>query len=122
MNAAQAETVLTAWRYRPQIEHTYRLDQEAGLDVEDMRVQTFAHLRRVFFLVLLAAAFLYHVNQTWQPEALHWLRALGGKPGTLTDLDGLYLLLAGIGAVLVTAVTLLFARSNPFPRPKGTCG
>jgi hypothetical protein len=122
LNAGHAQTVLTTWRYRPQIEHTYRLDQEAGLDVEDLRVQTLEHMRRVFFLVLLAAAFLYHLNQTWQPEALHWLRALGGKLGTLTDLDGLYLLLAGISAVLVTAATLLFIRSNPFPTPKGTCG
>ena len=122
LNPAQAETVLVSWRYRPQIEHTYRLDQEAGLDVEDRRVHTLEHMRRVFFLVLIAAAFLYHLNQTWQPEALHWLRSLGGKLGTLSDLDGFYLLLAGISAVLVTAATLTFLRSNPFPRPKGTCG
>lgn len=122
LNAAQAEGVLTTWRYRPQIEHTYRLDQEAGLDVEDMRVHTLESMRRVFCLVLVAAAFLYHLNQTWQPEALHWLRSLGGKLGTLTDLDGLYLLLAGISDVLVTAATLRFVRSTPFPRPKGTCG
>ena len=122
LNPAQAETVLVSWRYRPQIEHTYRLDQEAGLDVEDMRVHTLEHMRRVFFLVLIAAAFLYHLNQTWPPEALHWLRSLGGKLGTLSDLDGFYLLLAGISAVLVTVATLTFLRSNPFPRPKGTCG
>ena len=122
LDAAQAEGVFTTWRYRPQIEHTYRLDQEAGLDVEDMRVQTLESMRRVFCLVLLTAAFLYHLNQTWQPEALHWLRSLGGKLGTLTDLDGLYLLLAGISDVLVTAATLLFVQANPFPRPKGTCG
>lgn len=122
VNDTQAEWVFTTWRSRPQIEHTYRLDQEAGLDVEDRRVQTLEHMRRVFLLVLLAAAFLYHLNQTWQPEALQWLRSLGGKLGTLSDLDGLYLLLAGITAVLVTAATLTFVRSNPFPRPQGTCG
>jgi hypothetical protein len=120
--AAQAEAVFVTWRYRPDIEHTYRLDQEAGLDVEDVRVHTLEHMRRVFLMVLTAAAFLYHLDHTWQPDALHWLRALGGKLGTLSDLDGLYLLLAGIAAVLSTAATLAFVRANPFPRPKGTCG
>lgn len=117
-----AQTVFITWRYRPHIEHTYRLDQEAGLDVEDLRVHTLDHMRRVFLMVLAAAAFLYHLNQTWQPEALHWLRSLGGKLGTLHDLDGFYLLLAGIRVVLVTAATLLFVRSFPFPRPIDTCG
>jgi hypothetical protein len=117
-----AQSVFVTWRYRPHIEHTYRLDQEAGLDVEDLRVQSLEHMRRVFLMVLVAAAFLYHLDQTWQPEALHWLRSLGGKLGTLSDLDGFYLLLAGIRAVLVTAATFLFVRSYPFPRPKGTCG
>lgn len=35
---AVAEEVYTQWRCRPRIEHTYRFDQEQGLDVEDMRV------------------------------------------------------------------------------------
>jgi hypothetical protein len=120
--ATEAEAVFVAWRYRPDIEHTYRLDQEAGLDVEDLRVHTLEHMRRVFLMVLAAAAFLYHLDQTWQPEALHWLRSLGGKLGLLSDLDGLYLLLDGIAATLSTAATLAFVRLNPFPRPKGTYG
>jgi hypothetical protein len=120
--AAQAEAVFVTWRCRPDIEHTYRLDQEAGVDIEDLRVQTLEHMRRVFFMVLAAAAFLYHIDQTWQPEALHWLRSLGGKLGQLSDLDGLYLLLDGIAAVLSTTATLAFARAHPFPRPKGTYG
>lgn len=78
--------------------------------------------KHVFFMVLAAAAFLYHVDQTWQPEALHWLRSLGGKLGQLSDLDGPYLLLDGIAAVLSTTATLAFVRLNPFPRPKGTYG
>lgn len=121
-SAEEAQSVFITWRYRPQIEHTYRLDQEAGLDVEDLRVHTLEPMRRVFLMVLVAAAFLYHLDQTWQPEALHWLRSLGGKLGTLLDLDGLYTLLAGIRAVLVTAATLAFARAHPFPRPGATCG
>jgi hypothetical protein len=120
--AADAQAVFITWRCRPQIEHTYRLDQEAGVDVEDLRVQTLEHMRRVFFMVLAAAAFLYHVNQTWQPETLHWLRSLGGKLGQLSDVDGLYLLLDGIAAVLSSTATLAFARANPFPRPKSTYG
>ena len=43
-----AETVYTEWRFRPQIEHTYRFDQEDGLDVEDVRVQTMERMRRIF--------------------------------------------------------------------------
>ncbi len=122
LTAAHAESVFVTWRFRPDIEHTYRLDQEAGLDVEDMRVQTLEHMRRVFVMVLAAASFLYHIDQTWQPETLHWLRSLGGKLGTLCDLDGLYLLLDGIAAVLSTTATLVFVRANPFPRPKDTYG
>jgi len=121
-SAADAQAVFVTWRYRPSIEHTYRLDQEAGVDVEDLRVHTLEHMRRVFLMVLAAATFLYHLDQTWQPEALHWLRSLGGKLGLLSDLDGLYLLLDGIAAVLSTAATLAFVCTNPFPRPKGTYG
>ncbi len=49
-----AEQVYTQWRCRPRIEHTYRFDQEQGLNVEAMRVQTVERMRRVFVLVLLA--------------------------------------------------------------------
>ncbi len=52
--ARDAETVYTEWRYRPQVEHTYRFDQEDGLDVEDMRVRTMERMRRVFVLVAIA--------------------------------------------------------------------
>jgi len=45
--------VYTEWRYRAQIEHTYRFDQEDGLDVEDVRVRTLERMRRVFALTLL---------------------------------------------------------------------
>ncbi len=116
-SSTDAQAVFVTGRYRPDIEHTYRLDQEAGLDVEDLQVRTLEHMRRVFLMVLTAACFLYHIDQTWQPEALHWLRSLGGKLGWLTDLDGPSLLLAGISAVLMTAATLTLVRSHPFPRP-----
>ena len=76
---AVAEQVYTEWRCRPRIEHTYRFDQEQGLDVEDMRVQTVERMRRVFVLVLLAALFVYHIAETWPHHAVarerpEWLR------------------------------------------------
>jgi hypothetical protein len=120
--AAQAQAVYTEWRYRPQIEHTYRFDQEAGLDVEDIRVQTVERMRRLFVMVLLAALFVYHIGRTWPQHTILWLRRLGGKLGLSSDLDGPYILLAGISAVFVAAATLTFAAQHPFPRVGGTCG
>jgi hypothetical protein len=120
--AADAEMVYTEWRYRPQIEHTYRFDQEEGLDVEDMRVQTLERMRRIFVLVLLAALFVYHIAHTWPQQMVLWLRRLDGKLGRTSDRDGPYLLLAGIKAVLVTAATVTFATRHPFPRGQPRCG
>jgi hypothetical protein len=120
--AAEAKTVYTEWRYRPQIEHTYRFDQEDGLDVEDMRVQTLERMRRIFVLVLMAALFVYHVAHVWPYHMVLWLRRLGGKLGLSSDLDGPYVLLAGISAVFVAAATLAFTAQHPFPRAGGTCG
>jgi hypothetical protein len=120
--AAEAQTVYTEWRYRPQIEHTYRFDQEEGLDVEDMRVQTVERMRRVFVLVLLSALFVYHVTHAWPQHMVLWLRRLGGKLGRSSDRDGPYVLLSGISAVLVTTTTLAFVAQHPFPRAGGTYG
>jgi hypothetical protein len=121
-SAADAQTVYTEWRYRPRIEHTYRFDQENGLDMEDMRVQTLERMRRVFVLVLLAALFVYHVAHSWPQHRVLWLRRLGGKLGLFSDLDGPYILLAGITAVFISAATLAFAAQHPFPRAGGTYG
>jgi hypothetical protein len=117
-----ARLVLSEWRRRPLIEHTYRFDQEAGLDIEDMRVRTVERMRRVFVLVLLATLFIYQIAHTWPQPALLWIRRLGGKLGLSSDLDGPYVLLAGIRAVLVTQSTLAFAHRHPFPRAPGTYG
>jgi hypothetical protein len=114
--AKDAETVYTQWRYRPEIEHTYRFDQEDGLDVEDVRVQTLERMRRMFALVLMAALFVYHIADAWPHRQVLWLRRLGGKLGLSSDRDGPYVLLAGIRAVFVTAATLAFASEHPFPR------
>jgi hypothetical protein len=120
--AADAEMVYTEWRYRPQIEHTYRFDQEDGLDMEDMRVRTLERMRRLFVLVLLAALFVYHVAHTWPQQMVLWLRRLGGKLGRTSDRDGPYILLAGIQAVLITVATVTFAIRHPFPRGQPRCG
>jgi hypothetical protein len=121
-SAHEAQTVYTQWRYRPQIEHTYRFDQEDGLDIEDVRVQTLERMRRLFVLVLLAALFVYHISHSWPQKAVLWLRRLGGKLGFASDRDGPYVLLAGIRAVFLTAATLAFAAQHPFPRGGGTYG
>ena len=115
-SALDAQTVYTDWRYRPQIEHTYRFEQEDGLDIEDMRVRKLERMRRLFLLVLLAAMFIYHLGLAWPEPAIRWLRCLGGKLGLRIDRDGPYLLLAGIRAVFVTAATLAYAAHHPFPR------
>ena len=120
--ARDAQTVYTEWRYRPRIEHTYRFDQEDGLDVEDVRVQSLERMRRIFVLLLLAALFVYHIAHTWPYQMVLWLRRLGGKLGRSSDCDGPYVLLQGIQAVFVTAATLAFAAQHPFPREGYTCG
>jgi hypothetical protein len=118
----EARLVYTEWRHRPKIEHVYRFDQEDGLDIEDIRVQTIERMRRVFVLVLLAALFVYHLAQNWPQEAVTWLRYLGGKLGLASDRDGMYVLLQGIRAVLVTVATLSFVRYHPFPVSAFTYG
>lgn len=117
-----AETVYTQWRFRPQIEHTYRFDQEDGLDVEKLCVRTLERMRRIFVLLLIAALFVYHTAHSWPQPMLLWLRRLGGQLGLPSDRDGPYVLLAGIHAVLVTAATLAFAQQYPFPRDGVTYG
>jgi hypothetical protein len=117
-----AETIYTQWRHRPQVEHTYRFDQEEGLNVEDICVRTMERMRRVFVLTLLAALFVYHIGAVWPANAVLWLRQLGGKLGRSTDLDGPYILLAGLSALFVTIATLAYAIQHPFPDIGGTYG
>ena len=122
LDATEARLAYDQWRTRPAIEHTYRFDQEQGLDVEDMRVRSLEAMRRLFVLVLLTALFVAFLAATWPQPAVTWLRSLGGKLGLKTDLDGLYLLLAGISFVFTTAATLSFALTHPFPCSSLTYG
>lgn len=51
------------WRLCSRIEHSYRFDQEQGLGIEDLRVQTLERMRRLFAIVLVAAQFIFHPIQ-----------------------------------------------------------
>jgi hypothetical protein len=110
------------WRLRARIEHGYRFDQEQGLDVEDMRVQSLEAMQRLFILVLVAAQFVFYLIDTWPPRAVLWVRYLGGKLGLANDLDGPYLVLRGLKALIQTLVTLTFLAVSPFPHQDFTCG
>ena len=113
---ATAKRVYRDWRLRGRIEHGYRFDQEQGLDVEDMRVQSREAMQRLFVLVLLAAQFVFYLADTWPQEAVTWLRRLGGKFGLGMDRDGMYLLLRGLSALWQTLVTLSWTLLYPFPK------
>lgn len=82
---ADAQLVYDQWRHRPSIEHTYRFQQEAGLDVEDMRVQSLEAMRRLFVLVLLTALFVASVAATWPKPAVSWLRSDGAECAELQE-------------------------------------
>jgi len=121
-SVAAMQQVYNDWRLRSRIEHGYRVDQEQGLDVEDMRVQTVDRMRRLFAVVLIAAQIVFVVSEQWPPRAVLWLRQLGGKLGIPTDRDGPYWLLQGLSAVIVTCMTLSFSFLHPFPFQEFTCG
>jgi len=110
-----AQQLYNDWRLRTRSEHGYRFDQEQGLDVEDVRVRTLERMRRLFALVLLAAQFVFHLDQHWPPRAVLWLRQLGGKLGLPSDRDGPYILLRGLSAVYQTVATLSWTAIQPFP-------
>ena len=116
------QQVYNDWRLRTRIEHGYRFDQEQGLDVEDMRVQTVDRMRRLFAVVLMAAQIVFIISEQWPPKAVLWLRQLGGKLGIPTDRDGPYWLLQGLSAVIISCMTLSFIFLHPFPFHEITCG
>jgi len=115
-------SVYNDWRKRGRIEHGYRFDQEQGLDVEDMRVQTLERMKRLFILVLAAVQFVFFLIDSWPPSAIVWIRSLGGKLGLDNDLDGPYLVLRGLSALFQTVLTLSFLALTPFPRNSSTYG
>ena len=116
------QQVYNDWRLRSRIEHGYRFDQEQGLDVENMRVQTVERMCRLFAIVLIAAQIVFVVSEQWPPQAVLWLRQLGGKLGIPSDRDGPYWLLQGLSAVIISSMTLSFVLLHPFPFHESTCG
>ena len=121
-SAAVMQQTYNDWRLRSRIEHGYRFDQEQGLDVEDMRVQTVERMSRLFAVVLMAAQIVFIIADRWPPKAVLWLRQLGGKLGIPTDRDGNYWLLQGLSAVIVTCMTCSFFLLHPFPFREFSCG
>lgn len=121
-NVSTVQQVYNDWRLRTRIEHGYRFDQEQGLDVEDMRVQTVERMSRLFAIVLIAAQIVFAISDQWPPKAVLWLRQLGGKLGIPTDRDGNYWLLQGIAAVIAACMTLSFSFLHPFPFQDFNCG
>ncbi|MEM7126058.1 MAG: hypothetical protein AAF702_07010 [Chloroflexota bacterium] len=117
-------SVYDDWRQRGRIEHAgaprARFDQEQGLDVEDMRVQTLERMKRLFILVLAAAQFVFFLIDSWPQPAILWIRYLGGKLGLDNDLDGPYLVLRGLASLFQALSTLSYLRINPFPRQHST--
>jgi hypothetical protein len=114
-DVADAQIVYGQWRLRSRIEHVYRFDQEQGVDVEDMRVRTLERMRRLFALVIVAVLVVFHLGETWPPQAILWLRRLGGKLGRSSDHDGPYVLLRGLAALIQTLGTLALLDHEPFP-------
>lgn len=115
VNVRKAQEICADWRLRGRMEHGYRFEQEQGLDVKDIRVRTLERMRRVFALVLLAAQFVFFLMKHWPPQAVLWLRELGGKLGLKSDREGPYILLRGLSAVWQAVATLSWLAVQPFP-------
>lgn len=107
---AVAEALWWEYRERPRIEDLFRLLQERGLDIEDVRLRKQERIEKLMALVWAAAQFLWQLSLTLHQEAQAWLRRVGGKPAETRGSDGLYLLLYGIGAVLLEHLVPLLRR------------
>ena len=98
------ETAVSLWwqfRDRPDIEDLFRLLQERGFDIEDMRLRSLGRLQKLMAVVWAAAQFLWHLSLTLPPAVQQGLRRLGGKSHHLRGSNGLYLLLYGLRALLL---------------------
>jgi hypothetical protein len=115
MNVAQQ--VYQDWRLRGRIEHGYRFDQEAGLDIEQLLVRSLDRMQRLFVFVLWAMHFVTHILRTWPQMIVEWFQLLGGKLERKSDRSGLYWLLWGLASAWNALATLSFINSHPFPHP-----
>jgi hypothetical protein len=113
LNAAQQ--IYQDWRLRGRIEHGYRFDQEAGLDIEQLMVRSLDRMQRLFVFVLWSMHFVTHALHAWPQMIVEWFQLLGGKLGRKSDRSGLYWLLWGLAHAWNAVATLSFAHSHPFP-------
>jgi hypothetical protein len=89
------------FRDRPHIEDLFRLLQERGFDLEDMRLRSLVRLEKLTAVVCAAAQFLWHLSLTLPQDTQRWVRRLGGKTHHHRGSNGLYLLLYGVAALLL---------------------
>jgi hypothetical protein len=115
LSGSVARTVYSDWRLRSRIEHGYRFDQEAGLNVEAMLVRNLEAMRVLFGLVLAAAQLVYYLMAEWPAVVVEWVRELGGAGGQKCDRGGVYLFLQGLVALYQTFLTISFVVFKPFP-------
>ncbi len=97
------ETAVALWwefRTRPKVEDLFRLLQERGFDIEDMRLRTQERLERLMAAVWAAAQFLWRLSFTLPQHGQAWLRRLGGKTHDARGSNGLYLFLYGLSDLL----------------------
>ncbi len=95
----QAQQVYADWRLRGQIEHGYRLAQEAGLNIEHLLVRSLETMQRLFGFLLWAILFLFRALRRWPRPVVRWFQHWGGKLGRKHDRSGLYWLLWGLTKV-----------------------
>lgn len=119
-NLAAAQQVYQDWRLRNRIEHGYRFDQEAGLDVEQLMVRSLERMQRLFVFVLWAMHFVTHVLRVWPQEIVEWFQLLGGKLGHQQDRSGVYRLLWGLASLWTAISALAFVEDHPFPHHSPT--
>jgi hypothetical protein len=101
---ARLDDALALWwqyRDRPHIEDLFRLLQERGLDIEDMRLRQQERLEKLMAVVWLAAYILWRLKRALSPSVQAWLRRLGGLVDPSRGGSGIYLLLYGLGVLLL---------------------
>jgi hypothetical protein len=91
------------WQYRdrPHIEDLFRVLQERGLDIEDMRLRQQERLEKLMAVVWLAAYILWRLRLTLPQPVQSWLRRLGGLLAQSRTRSGVYLLLYDLGVLLI---------------------
>jgi len=112
-----AQRVYEEWRLRGRIEHGYRFDQEAGLDVEQLLVRSLEAMHRLFVFVLWAMHFVFHALSRWPRPIVLWFQRVGGKLGRTHDRSGPYCLLWGLAKVWYTITVYTSMAAHPFPSP-----